>query len=120
MRGVSVTRNSAHILEGVDLTVERGTVLQVVGPSGSGKTSLIRIVNRLDESTAGTIEVLGRSIRDWDPRELRRRVSLVFQEPTLLGLSVRDNLRLPLGVRRRRVPRRLRVPYGAGPEAGGA
>ncbi len=96
MRGVSVTRNAAHILEGVNLTVERGTVLQVVGPSGSGKTSLIRIVNRLDESTAGTIEVLGRSIRDWDPRELRRRVSIVFQEPTLLGLSVRDNLRLPL------------------------
>ncbi len=96
MRGVCVTRNSATILEGVNLTVERGTVLQLVGPSGSGKTSLIRLVNRLDESTTGTIDVLGRSIRDWAPCELRQRVSIVFQEPTLLGLSVRENLRLPM------------------------
>ena len=71
-------------------------MLQVVGPSGSGKTSLIRLVNRLDESTAGMIEVLGRPIRDWAPCDLRRSVSMVFQEPTLLGLSVRENLCLPM------------------------
>jgi putative ABC transport system ATP-binding protein len=92
-------RSAVTILRDIHLGVGRGALLQVVGPSGSGKTSLIRLINRLDDCTAGTIDVLGRRIDDWPPGLLRRRVGMVFQRPTLLGRSVRDNLRLPILLR---------------------
>jgi ABC-type methionine transport system ATPase subunit len=84
-----------RLLDSVDLTVASGAFLNIVGPSGSGKSSLIRLVNRLDEATGGRVEVLGKPITEWPVRELRRRVGMAFQEPSLLGMIVRDNLRLP-------------------------
>ena len=86
---------SARILDDIHLTVPRGGLLHVVGPSGAGKSSLIRLINRLDEATAGRIEVLGRPLETWPPRDLRRCVAMVFQEPSLLGLTIRENLQLP-------------------------
>lgn len=89
----------APILRGIDLAVARGGRLAVVGPSGAGKTSLLRLCNRLDEPTAGVVQVLGRPLAEWPVRELRRQVGLVVQEPRLLGLTVRDNLELPWRLR---------------------
>lgn len=87
------------LLQDVHLRVARGGILTIAGPSGAGKSTLIRLLNRLDESTSGTLEVLGRPVADWPVAELRRRVAMVFQEPTLLGLSVRENLTLPFRLR---------------------
>ena len=89
-----------ELLRGVDLSVDRGQMLSIVGPSGSGKSTLVRLLNRLDEPTAGSVEVLGRPIDAWPMRQLRRTVALVFQESNLLGLDVRANLRLPFDLRR--------------------
>ncbi|HXV76036.1 MAG TPA: ATP-binding cassette domain-containing protein, partial [Candidatus Polarisedimenticolaceae bacterium] len=104
MRGVSrrvpAASGDARLLDGVDLALGRGEVLHIVGPSGAGKSSLIRLINRLDEPSGGRIEVLGRPLADWRVRELRRRVAMVFQESTLLGMSVRDNLTLPFELAR--------------------
>jgi len=83
------------LLEDISLTVPRGGILTIAGPSGAGKSTLIRLLNRLDETSAGTLEALGQPIAAWPVRTLRRRVAMVFQEPTLLGLTVRENLRLP-------------------------
>jgi putative ABC transport system ATP-binding protein len=100
MRGVSRAvpegeGERKRLVDGVDLALERGAMLHVAGPSGAGKSSLIRLINRLDEPSSGEIEVLGRPQRDWPVRELRRSVSMVFQESSLLGMTVRENLRLP-------------------------
>ena len=84
----------ARLLDDVDLEVARGGLLHVVGPSGAGKSTLVRLINRMDEATAGSIDVLGRPISAWPVRELRQRVAMAFQESTLLGMSVRQNLRL--------------------------
>ena len=86
--------SSLRLLDRIDLRILRGELLHVVGPSGAGKSTLLRLVNRLDEPSAGSLEVLGRRILDWPVRELRRSVGMVFQEPRLLGLSVRENLNL--------------------------
>jgi ABC-type methionine transport system ATPase subunit len=101
MRGVvrevaDATRadRTVRLLDEVDLEVARGGLLHVVGPSGAGKSTLIRLINRMDEATDGSIEVLGRSISSWPVRELRQRVAMAFQESSLLGMSVRENLRL--------------------------
>jgi putative ABC transport system ATP-binding protein len=82
----------APILHDVTVAVERGGALTLVGPSGSGKSSLLRCLNRLEEPTAGTVRFDGRSITEWDPRELRRRAALVLQTPVLFAGTVRENL----------------------------
>jgi putative ABC transport system ATP-binding protein len=70
-----------------------GEILAIVGPSGSGKSSLLRLLNRLDEPTAGTVYLKGVDYREMPPRELRRRVGMVLQRPFLFPGTVADNLR---------------------------
>src|SRR5580693_2745525 len=67
--------------------------LAIVGPSGSGKTSLLRLLNRLDEPTNGTVYLDGSDYRQIAPRDLRRRVGMVMQRPYLFPGTVADNLR---------------------------
>ena len=68
-------------------------VLAVVGPSGAGKSSFLRLLNRLDEPTSGTVLVDGSDYRQIPPRDLRRRVGMVTQRPFLFPGTVADNLR---------------------------
>jgi len=70
----------------------KGETLAIVGPSGSGKTSLLRLLNRLDEPTNGTVYLQGVDYRQIAPRDLRRRVGMVMQRPYLFPGSVADNL----------------------------
>jgi putative ABC transport system ATP-binding protein len=83
---------AAQILADITATVERGGALTLVGPSGSGKSSLLRCLNRLEEPSSGRVVFAGRSITEWDPRELRRRAALVLQTPVLFEGTIRDNL----------------------------
>lgn len=77
----------------VTFGVRIGEVLAVVGPSGSGKSSLLRLLNRLDEPTGGTVFVQGTDHRQIAPRELRRKLGLVTQRPFLFPGTVAQNLR---------------------------
>ena len=72
--------------------VRKGETLAIVGPSGSGKSSLLRLLNRLDEPTSGTVYLDGADYRQIPPRELRRRVGMVLQRPFLFPGKVADNL----------------------------
>jgi len=72
--------------------VQPEEVFVVFGPSGSGKTSLLRLLNRLDEPTAGTVLLDGTDYRDIGPRTLRRRVGWVPQAPTLIEGTVAENV----------------------------
>lgn len=74
----------AHALDGVDLTVYGGEVLGVVGESGSGKSTLARVILRLLEPTAGTIEFEGKDLTHMpagELREVRKHMQIVFQDP---------------------------------------
>lgn len=82
----------SEILKGVSLTVSRGELITVMGPSGAGKSTLLRLINRLAEADSGTILVDSKSIKDYDPRELRRRVGMVFQIPVVFKGTVRENI----------------------------
>lgn len=81
------------IVDGISVEVPAGDVLAVVGPSGSGKSSFLRLLNRLDEPTGGTVLLDGQDYRDLAPRELRRRVGMVMQAPVLFPGTVADNVR---------------------------
>lgn len=82
-----------EIVNDISLQVERGELLGVVGPSGSGKSSFLRLLNRLDEPTSGTVYLGGQDYRQLAPRELRRRVGMVTQRPFLFPGDVALNVR---------------------------
>ena len=81
------------LVEDASFDLKKGEVLAVAGPSGSGKTSLLRLLNRLDEPTSGTVFVEGVDYRNIEPRELRRKLGMVTQRPYLFPGTVAENLR---------------------------
>jgi putative ABC transport system ATP-binding protein len=91
LRDVSLARAGREVLSGVSAEIPPGTT-SVVGLSGSGKSTLLRLLNRLAEPDSGAISYRDRALRDYDPLELRREVSLVPQLPALLEGTVATNL----------------------------
>jgi osmoprotectant transport system ATP-binding protein len=76
------------------LTIPHGQILALVGPSGCGKTTTLRMINRLEEPTAGTISVLGHDHRSLKPHELRRNIGYVIQQ---IGLFPHHSIRRNIG-----------------------
>ncbi len=93
-----------HVLNEIDLRIERGEVVVVCGPSGSGKSTLIRCINRLETIQSGDIVVDGKRLSEpsLDLRALRAEIGFVFQQFNLYPhLSVMDNITLgPIKVRK--------------------
>jgi ATP-binding cassette, subfamily B, bacterial len=82
------------VLRGVSFTVPRGARVALVGPSGAGKSTILSLIERFYDPTAGRILVDGTDARDLERRELRARFGYVEQDaPTLAG-TIADNLRL--------------------------
>ncbi len=81
-----------RILDDINLEVAEGEVLAITGPSGSGKSSLLRLMNRLDEPTTGTVYFSGVDYRTLPPAELRRRIGLVMQTAFLFPGTVEENV----------------------------
>ncbi len=92
------------IVDDVSIEAWRREVLAIVGPSGSGKSSFLRLLNRLDEPTEGTVFLDGRDYREIPPGELRRRVGMVLQSPYLFAGTVADNIRFGPAQRGELVP----------------
>jgi putative ABC transport system ATP-binding protein len=81
------------LVRDVSFAMNRGEILAIVGPSGAGKSSLLRLLNRLDEPTEGTVYLEGVDYRQIAPRELRRRVGIVTQRAFLFPGTIADNVR---------------------------
>src|SRR5258705_469315 len=92
LKNVRQVKEGTTVLDYVDLEVKRGAITALIGPSGAGKTSLLRLLNRLDDPSAGEVYYLSRPITEYPVRELRRKVGFVFQTPVMFPGTVRDNL----------------------------
>lgn len=84
-------------VKGVSLPIRQGEVLALIGPSGCGKTTLLRSLNRLTELTPtasreGRIFLDGQDIDELEVTQLRRRISMVFQQPNPFPMSIFDNV----------------------------
>ena len=80
------------IVDDASLEVHAGEIVGILGPSGSGKSSLLRLLNRLDEPTSGTVFLENTDYRMVGPSELRRNVGMVMQRPYLFPGSVAENV----------------------------
>jgi len=98
LEGVHKRFGSLHVLRGIDMEVERGSVVCVIGPSGSGKSTLLRCVNLLERADGGRIWLEGQDITHARREQLRfvhQRVGMVFQQFNLFPhKSVLENVTL--------------------------
>ncbi len=89
-----------HVLQGINLEVEKGQNVVVLGRSGTGKSVLIKIICGLLMADRGSVKVLGQEVGDLDEkelRELRKRIGFSFQNSALYdSMTVRENLEFPL------------------------
>jgi len=106
-RGIFKSYRRGHetieVLKGLDLEVERGTILAIMGASGSGKSTLLNILGTLDRPDAGSVEIDGERLDRFDPRALAglraKRVGFVFQFHHLLPeFSAEENVMMPLRI----------------------
>jgi phosphate transport system ATP-binding protein len=108
---VSIDYGTKRAVRDVSLPVRQGEVLALIGPSGCGKTTLLRSLNRLTELTkaahlSGRITLDGTDIGELEPTALRRRVTMLFQQPNPFPMSIFDNVGYVLREQAKRKPRR--------------
>lgn len=92
--GVSFTYpgTSLQVLNNISFDLAPREKLAIMGATGSGKTSLLQLIPRFYEATAGSVSVHGHDVRDWDLQELRKSIGLVPQQSMLFTGSISDNL----------------------------
>lgn len=92
-RTVSIEGQDKAIVDHVSYDFRSGEIYNIMGPSGAGKSSLLRLLNRLDEPTAGQVLFDGKDYREYSPCELRRRIGYLFQVPYMFSGEVAENIR---------------------------
>jgi phosphate transport system ATP-binding protein len=97
LEDLTVAYGDKEAVRSVTLPIRQGEVLALIGPSGCGKTTLLRTLNRLTELTPtarreGRILLDGQDVDELEVTTLRRRVSMVFQQPNPFPMSIFDNV----------------------------
>lgn len=86
-------RKGANVLEHVNLSIQSGETVGIIGGTGSAKTSLVQLIPRLYDVSAGSVKVGGQDVREYGLEQLRNQVSMVLQKNVLFSGTIRDNLR---------------------------
>ena len=94
-RGVSFAYPGAaqNVLENIDLTVRQGETLAIIGATGSGKSTLIDLIPRFYDATAGEVLVDGKNVRDYTLAGLREKISVVMQRTEVYSRPIEENIR---------------------------
>lgn len=82
-----------YALENIDLHIKSGETVGIIGGTGSSKSSLIQLISRLYDVSAGSVKVGGRDVREYDIESLRNQVAVVLQKNVLFSGTIKDNLR---------------------------
>jgi ABC-type bacteriocin/lantibiotic exporters, contain an N-terminal double-glycine peptidase domain len=92
LRNVAVDFGGARVLENVNLSIPGGTTVAIVGHTGSGKSTLMQLIPRLIDPSAGAVLVDGIDVRQVDPAQLRRQIGFVPQETFLFSATLAENI----------------------------
>src|SRR6266853_1578551 len=91
--------DSQSILSGISLKIHPGETIALLGRSGSGKTTMLKLINRLRDCSAGNLLVENQPVRDWDLIRLRRRIGYIIQEVGLFPhFTIEQNVCLVPGL----------------------
>lgn len=85
-------------LENISFSLEKGESLGIIGATGSGKTTIINLLMRFYDIEKGEILVEGRNIKEYDPKELRKKFGVVFQNDTIFSTDILDNINFSRGI----------------------
>jgi ATP-binding cassette, subfamily B, bacterial len=85
--------DGTQVLHDISFTARPGEMIALVGLTGAGKTTLVSLIPRFYEPTAGRVLVDGRDLRGYRLRSLRERIAIVLQDPVLFAGTIADNLR---------------------------
>lgn len=91
---VVLERDGRRLLDRVTDHIHKASTTAIVGASGSGKSTFLRLLNRFEDPTSGSILLDGQPLTAYDVHTLRRRVGLVAQRPTMLTESVASEVRV--------------------------
>ncbi len=83
-----------EVLRGVSFEARRGELVALVGPSGAGKSTVLKLLPRFYDPTAGAVRINGTDIRAFSVRSVRRAIAVVTQDTYLFNDTVRENLRV--------------------------
>jgi ABC-type multidrug transport system fused ATPase/permease subunit len=92
LNGASATHAARAVLSDIDLDVPAGRTIALVGATGSGKTSLVSLISRLYDVSAGRVLLDGADVREVDLRSLRQAVAVVSDDPFLFSETVAENI----------------------------
>ena len=82
----------ALVLDGIDLDARAGQTVALVGETGAGKTTIVKLLTRFHDPTAGSVRIDGVDLRSVTQRSLRRQMGMVLQDPFLFNGSVKENI----------------------------
>ncbi len=84
--------NDIKIINNISIQVPNESIVAITGPSGAGKSSFLRLINRLDEPTSGTILLHGTNILELAPTNLRKKAGMLMQQAYLFPGTVQENI----------------------------
>ncbi|MDV4150344.1 ABC transporter ATP-binding protein [Clostridium sp. AL.422] len=94
-KNVKKSYKNSIILENFNLKIDKGDLVVLIGSSGCGKTTLLKMINRLIETTDGDILIDGKNIKDFNPIQLRRSIGYVIQQTGLFPhMTVKENIEI--------------------------
>lgn len=87
------SRTDVNVLQGVDLSINRGETVALVGSSGCGKSTTIQLIQRFYDVDSGRVLVDGNNVKELNVNWLRSKIGVVGQEPVLFGTTIYENIR---------------------------
>ena len=84
--------NGQYVLENISFKVNSGETLAIIGATGSGKSSLVNLIPRFYDATAGEILIDGMNVKDYELKTLREKIAIVLQKAELYSRSIEENI----------------------------
>lgn len=97
LKNVHFNYGDKKILDGIDLTIEKGKTIALVGASGAGKSTLVDLIPRFHDVSSGEILIDGVNVKEYKLDDMRRLMGVVSQDPMLFNDSIYNNITLGTG-----------------------
>ena len=91
--GLTYAQAGTESLTDIDFSAKAGQTIGIIGGTGSGKSSLVNLIPRFYDATAGAVKINGKNVKDFDLETLRKMVGIVPQKAVLFKGTIKDNLR---------------------------